>query len=86
MSAATMEEALADAINWLAAEPPENRLTSAGFGRYADGTGYWWTLRLSRDIRDGAVDDPRQDNRQRLRVITTQWAKDTARLAGQEAP
>ena len=81
---ASMEDALTGAILRDRDEPRENRLYDADFGKYADGSGYWWTLRYTREIRNGEVEDGRQDEERRAGMIVREWAKTRARLESRE--
>jgi hypothetical protein len=77
---ATMEDALTEALLWLAGEPEDNELSEAQFGSFADGSGYWWTLQFRREVHNGAVRENRQDGEKRIGVIVRAWSKRQAEL------
>ncbi len=68
-------DALAGAILWLKDEPLDSRLLEAGFGRRADGSGCWWHLEFQRNVKDGAVQDSRQDDEGRVLLVIEAWVK-----------
>lgn len=80
---ATMEDALTEALLWLAGEPQGSELSEVEFGQFADRTGYWWTLRFRREIHNGEVRENRQDNADRIFKIVEHWSK---RRAEMDAP
>ena len=71
---ATMEDALTEALLWLKDEPADNELSEARFGRYADGSGFWWTLDFRRYVRTGVLRENRQDNEKRIGMIVSAWS------------
>ena len=71
---ATMEDALTEALLWLAGEPQDSRLTEVDFGRFADRTGYWWTLKFVREVHNSEVRENHQDNEKRISLIVSAWA------------
>lgn len=77
---ATMEDALTEALLWLAGEPEDNQLIEAEFGAFADKTGYWWTLQFSRHVHNGEVRENRQDSEKRIGIIVRSWSKRSAEL------
>jgi hypothetical protein len=69
-------DALAGAILWLKEdEPADSRLLEASFGRRADGSGCWWFLEFQRSVRDGEVQDSRQDDERRILLVIEAWVK-----------
>jgi hypothetical protein len=68
-------DALAGAILWLKDEPADSRLIEASFGRRADRSGCWWHLQFQRDVRDGEVQDSRQDDERRVLEVIEAWVK-----------
>lgn len=77
---ATMEDALTEALLWLAGEPGENELSEAQFGQYNDRTGYWWSLQFSKMVTNGEVRETRQDGEKRIGMVVRAWSKRSAEL------
>jgi hypothetical protein len=70
-------DALADALLWVRDEPMDSRLEDISFGRYAQGsgrTGCYWILRFTREIKNGEVQDARQDHPDRFQRVICAWA------------
>lgn len=72
---ATMEDALTEALLWLAGEPADNELSEATFGQYNDRTGYWWSLQFSKMVTNGEVRETRQDDEKRIGMVVRAWSK-----------
>jgi hypothetical protein len=63
-------DALAGALLWLKDAPKDDRLYDVQFGRYADGSGCWWTMKLVTEVRNGeVVRSPEDDEKKHLTVI-----------------
>ncbi len=73
--AATENDALVEALLWLHDEPLDNRLMDVSFGRYADRTGCWWNLRFVREVKNGEVQDSRQDDEKRISMVIEAWTE-----------
>jgi hypothetical protein len=79
-----MEDALTEAIEHDRGEPPESRLTDADFGKYADGSGFWWHLRYAHDVKNGETEASPESSGKRLSMIIRAWAKSRAWLDSRE--
>jgi hypothetical protein len=74
-AAASEKDALAEALLFLRLAPPDDRLYDVSFGRYADGSGCWWTMSLVTEVRNGEVQrSPEGDEKKTLAVITA-WCE-----------
>jgi hypothetical protein len=69
-------DALADALAWLdEVAPKDDRLYEVDFGRFADGSGCWWSMKLVTEVRNGEVKpSPEDAGKKRLAVIQA-WRK-----------
>ena len=66
----TEDQALADALLWLRNAPKDDRLTEVSFGTYADGSGCYWTMRLTTEVRNGVVQRCPEDDRKKFLAVT----------------
>lgn len=83
---ATLEDALADALQWDRVENADGdmELSEADFGKYADGSGFYWTIRYRKTVKNSEPDPSYQDERSRIALIVKAYAEDRDRIALQE--
>lgn len=73
--AAQQDIALAGALLWLKNESPDADLVDVTFGTRSDGSGCWWNMRFSHEVRSGEVRQSVQDDEKRHYVIIQAWRK-----------
>jgi hypothetical protein len=69
------DNALAEALLWLKDAPQDDRLYDVSFGRYADGSGCWWTMRLVTEVKNGEVQRSPEDDEKKILMIIAAWRK-----------
>lgn len=70
------DDALAAALLWLKDNaPPGDRLSDVSFGRYHDGTGCWWSMRLTTEVTNGAVQPAPEDDEKKILAVIAAWRK-----------
>lgn len=68
-------DALAAALLWLKDAPQDDRLQEISFGRYADGSGIWWAMRLVTEVKNGEVQRCPEDDERKLLAVIAAWRK-----------
>jgi hypothetical protein len=66
-------EALAAALLWLKSAPSDDWLADVSFGRFSDGSGCWWTVRTSTEVRNGKMVPSRQTGEQKILAVIEAW-------------
>jgi hypothetical protein len=71
----TEYEALAEALLFLRGAPKDDRLHEVSFGRYADGSGAYWSMRLVTEVMNGEVRPSPEDDRKKTLEVIHAWKK-----------
>ena len=66
-------DALAAALSWLKTAPRDDRLYDVSFGRYANGSGCWWTMSLVTEVKNGEVQPSPEDDEKKILQVVTAW-------------
>lgn len=75
-TASAENDALAAALLWLKDNAPrDDRLSEVDFGRYSDGTGCWWSMRLVTEVRSGEVQVSPEDDEKKILMVIAAWRK-----------
>lgn len=74
-STSAENDALAGALLWLKDAPRDDRLQDVSFGRYSDGSGVYWTMRLVTEVKNGEVQRCPEDDERKLLAVIAAWRK-----------
>jgi hypothetical protein len=66
-------DALAAALLWLKHAPQDDRLYDVSFGRYADGSGCWWDMKLTTEVKNGEVQPSPEDDEKKTLIVIRAW-------------
>jgi hypothetical protein len=66
-------DALTGALLWLRNAPVDDRLYDISFGRFADGSGCWWSMRLVTEVRNGEVQHSPEDDERKILIVIKAW-------------
>jgi hypothetical protein len=77
-------DALAAAILYLRYAPADDRLSEVSFGRYADHSGCWWSMKLVTEVRSGQVQASPEDDESKLLMVIAAWRKALIQEAGRD--
>lgn len=71
--ASAENDALAAALSWLKDAPQDGRLYDVSFGRYADGSGCWWAMKLTTEVKNGEVQPSPEDWEKKVLSTLRAW-------------
>jgi hypothetical protein len=67
------DDALSDALHWLKIAPESDRLQDVSFGKFADGTGCWWSMNLVTEVLNGEVRPSPEDGKKKMLAVIAAW-------------
>lgn len=72
-AASAENDALAAALLWLKNASRDDRLYGVAFGRYANGSGCWWTMTLATEVKNGEVQPSPEDDEKKILIVVKAW-------------